>query len=380
MTTIRVGAAPKPFEGRGLFFDGQSATPKEVDLGIDEARGRLAMMWEGAEPVLWPLAEIRALRDGADKDIMILRHTADPLARLVLSTDEERRIMTARAANLKKAPPIERKWRLVTWSLAALASVAVMVTVLIPLLANTLAGYIPPAGERALGDATLSQIRNVMDQSALEPLPFCEAQDGADALAAMGARLFPNGTEPEVTVYVLDHEMINAFALPGGIVVFFRGLLEAAETPEEVAAVYAHEVGHVVARDPTRIALRSAGSIGVLGLLFGDFAGGAMILFLTERIIQAHYSQEAEAAADAYAHGVMAEAGLPPDAMASFFERLRAEHGDAPGIVQHFMAHPEMADRIEAARAATPEDISGPPVLDDAQWAALRAICSSGSS
>lgn len=67
--------------------------------------------------------------------------------------------------------------------------------------------------------------------------------------------------------------------MPGGLIILFRGLIDAAESSDEVAAVYAHELGHVVARDPTRIALRSAGSIGVLGLLLGDFAGGAVVLF-----------------------------------------------------------------------------------------------------
>ena len=84
---------------------------------------------------------------------------------------------------------------------------------------------------------------------------------------------------------------------PGGRLVFFRGLLEEAENPDEVAAVLAHEIGHVVYRDPTRDALRSAGSLGVLGLLFGDFAGGTVALFIANQLINASYSQAAEARA-----------------------------------------------------------------------------------
>jgi Zn-dependent protease with chaperone function len=64
-----------------------------------------------------------------------------------------------------------------------------------------------------------------------------------------------------------------------GYVVFFRGLIDTTECPEELATVFAHEIGHVEARDPTRIALRSAGSIDVLGLLFGG-RGGALVLLL----------------------------------------------------------------------------------------------------
>ena len=169
--------------------------------------------------------------------------------------------------------------------------------------------------------------------------------------------------------------MVNAFALPGGYVVFFRGLIEKAEEPEEVAAVFAHEVGHIAARDPTRIALRSAGSIGVLGLLLGDFAGGAVVLFLAERIIQADYTQEAEGAADTFAHKVLLAADLPPSAIATFFERLDAENDEDAGLMAHFMTHPALGDRIAAARAAEPADAEFRPLLTPQEWSALQSIC-----
>jgi len=157
-------------------------------------------------------------------------------------------------------------------------------------------------------------------------------------------------------------------------VVFFNGLIQEAGRPEEVAAVFAHEIGHVAARDPTRIALRSAGSIGVLGLLFGDFAGGALVLFLAEQIIQADYSQEAEAGADTFAYAVLLDAELPPSAIATFFERLQGGDSDA-GIMKHLMSHPAMGDRIAAARAAEPEGATFTQLLSDDEWTALRNIC-----
>jgi len=182
--------------------------------------------------------------------------------------------------------------------------------------------------------------------------------------------------ETPLTVHVLDHPMVNAFALPGGYVVFFQGLIDEAETPEEIAAVFAHEIGHVVARDPTRIALRSAGSIGVLGLLFGDFAGGAVVLFLAEQIIRADYTQEAEAAADSFAHEALLAVDLPPSAVATLFDRLsRHYHEDDAGLLEHFNSHPAMGDRIAAARDAEPEGALFRPILTDNEWAALQRIC-----
>lgn len=223
---------------------------------------------------------------------------------------------------------------------------------------------------------TLNQIRNALDETGFGELPFCENPKGLAALAKIQSALEANADLPvDITVHVLDHPMINAFALPGGTIVFFNGLLQASESQTEVAAVFAHEMGHVEARDPTRIALRSAGSIGVLGLLFGDFAGGTVVLFLTERLIQADYTREAEAGADVFAHDLLLRTGLPPSGIATFFERLQGENGDEAGLVQHFASHPALGNRIEAAWAATPEDFEMERLLNKDQWAALQGIC-----
>jgi predicted Zn-dependent protease len=236
---------------------------------------------------------------------------------------------------------------------------------------------LPPAGEKALGDATLEQVRGALADSEFEGIRLCEAPAGVAALNRMRDRIVGDRDLPyDLTITVLDDDLVNAFALPGGHIVFFRGLIDAANDPDEVAAVFAHELGHVVARDPVRIALRSAGSIGVLGLLFGDFAGGAAVLFLTERLIQASYTREAEGAADTFAHGTLIDARVRPDALATFFETLVEEHGESAGIVRHFLSHPDLGDRIAAARAAAEgASVAYEPSLSPADWQALRAIC-----
>ena len=190
-------------------------------------------------------------------------------------------------------------------------------------------------------------------------------------------RLTPGATNlpHDITVTILDHDMVNAFALPGGQVVFFRGMIETATHPDQIAAVLAHEIGHVVARDPTRIALRSAGSLGVLGLVFGDFAGGAAVLFLVEQLIQADYTREAEAAADDLGIAMLRDAGVSPAALGDLFEVIRDTYGDAEGIAAHFMSHPSLGDRIDKARAAGADMGATAPILSAGDWDALTRVC-----
>lgn len=364
---------PRRVMGRGLYLDGDIAQPRAAQIEYDDAAQALVIQ-HAAQRLTWPYGDIRALRDQAG-DQLVLRLAHDPTQRLIVDTADDRALIRARAKQMHRYASHVRRGKLAMWGLAAVASVALIIFVLVPVMADQLARYLPPEGEKALGDATFDQIRTALDDTGLGGLATCDAADGLAALAKIETRLTDEmDLETPLTVHVLDHPLVNAFALPGGYVVFFRGLIEEAGSAEEVAAVFAHEIGHVAARDPTRIALRSAGSIGVLGLLFGDFAGGAVVLFLAEQIIRADYTQEAEAAADTFAHAALLASDLPPSAIGTFFERLSEDGADA-GILEHLASHPEMGDRIEAARAAEPEDAEFRPVLTDTEWAALQSIC-----
>lgn len=355
-----------------IYFDGDRAVPVPVVLDLSDDGQVLTISAPDMALVNWPVIDIRRVMDQAAKDETVLRLRDDPLARIVLPGHASLSVFP----ELDRRAPPKGRGRLAAWALAAIAAVALQVFVLIPLIADQLALFIPPRGERALGEATLGQIQRALDESGVAPISICAQPEGLAALRKMEAKLASAaGFDTPLSVNVLDHSMVNAFALPGGYVILFDGLIKAAKTPDEVAAVFAHEMGHVASRDPTRHALRSAGSIGILGLLFGDFAGGAVVLFLTERLIDAHYSQDAEAAADIFATRTLQGAGVSPAALADFFDRLRAKHGDSEGLVAHFLSHPALGDRIAAARAAVPDGASFEPILSASEWQALRRIC-----
>ena len=117
---------------------------------------------------------------------------------------------------------------------------------------------------------------------------------------------------------------------------------------------------------------------GLIGMVLGDFAGGAAAVMVMERLLVASYTQRAESDADTFALEALDAAGLPAESLASFFETLKDELdiGD-PGLFSHLASHPDLGSRAAAARRA--ETVSGDfePVLSASEWAALREICKS---
>jgi len=201
-----------------------------------------------------------------------------------------------------------------------------------------------------------------------------------EALERLAARLDPNADLPyPLRIGVLDHGLINAMAVPGGRIVVFRGLLEAADNPEEVAGVLAHEIGHVVHHDPTQMALRAAGTAGILGLILGDVFGGSIVAVATDAVLNASYQRDAEIRADETAYGILAGAKLPSGPFAGFFAKMKRKYGDNDGIMKLIASHPGLDGRAQRAAAADAiGDSPYEPALDDQDWIALRGICQGG--
>ena len=360
-------------------MDGDVAIRRSVTVSFDETYDQVLIRDGDTILARWHYANIRAIPDQARRGQLRL---ANGDARLIVADRGFNAALRRHARYLWRAAPAPGQLRLMMlWAAGAVASVAVIVLVIVPALANTLAPAVPVDRERQLADAAMEQIGWFLGDNS-GTLPVCETPEGSAALDKMTARLMAHVQTPySIDVGVLDHEMINAFALPGGRVLLFDGLLQEAGTAEEIAGVLAHEIGHVVHRDPTRLALQSAGTVGVLGLLLGDFSGGSVILLVAEQVVQASHSQSAETSADAFAIRVMGDAQLPASALGSMFDRFarlggeQEGHGEG-GLLSHLASHPDTLGRARMARQGDRiGDGEYEPVLSDAEWQALKGIC-----
>jgi Zn-dependent protease with chaperone function len=200
----------------------------------------------------------------------------------------------------------------------------------------------------------------------------------SQAVQTMVDRLQPHdGTSEEAPwryhIYVADDPMTNAFALPGGWIVIMRGLIEEAETADEVAAVVAHEMGHVIHRHGLKRVAHSLGLIAGLQLLIGDLGGLAATAsqFATLAVVN-DYSRDAEREADQTGIEIMHRAGADPYALANFFERLAEKNEAMPEYLAWLSTHPSHQERIDAVSAYVAELPPTEPVAWDIDWQAVH--------
>ncbi len=145
----------------------------------------------------------------------------------------------------------------------------------------------------------------------------------------------------------------NAFALPGGTIVITDAMVKVAESPEEVLAVLAHEIGHVERRHATRHMLQdSAVAVSVAAITSDAASLSVAVAGLPVALARTRYSREFESEADDYAFRLLKQHGLSPEAFAALMERLAAKQGDAGQALAFLSSHPVTAERIRRAREA----------------------------
>jgi len=153
---------------------------------------------------------------------------------------------------------------------------------------------------------------------------------------------------------VADKKQVNAFALPGGHIYVYEGLLLEASNEAQLAAVLAHEVGHVVARHATKQLTKQYGYSLLVSLILGNqpgrWSGLAADLFGTAGLLK--FSRNDEYEADKLAVVYTNAAGYAPGAVADFLGKLEAMEGREPGRLETLlMTHPPTSERIGKVKA-----------------------------
>ena len=159
------------------------------------------------------------------------------------------------------------------------------------------------------------------------------------------------------TIKVIDSDVVNAFALPGGFFYVNSGLILHADEESELAGVMAHEIAHVCARHGTKQATKSEitqlAMIPAMIFIPYTLAGYALYQGMQFIIPMAflQFTRVDEREADYLGLEYMYKAGYDPNAFVAFFEKVSADEKKQPGTIPKiFSTHPPTPDRIEASQ------------------------------
>jgi Zn-dependent protease with chaperone function len=236
------------------------------------------------------------------------------------------------------------KWKLVAVAFLVLVGFgAFAFLVAVPNLAEYAATKVPLSVEKAIGESAYGQFTTVTGEDI-----------AASALVQEFFDAIPLERAYDYTVTVLNSGVQNAFAVPGGRIAIYSGMLENMKTPEELAALLLHESAHVELQHSLKSLFRTLSSYFLISLLFGDAGGVSAVVFENIYVFKdLQYSREMEREADMMGLENMRQAGFNPEGMVDLFRSLEENSSTTVGkyeLTEFMSTHPLTAHRIEYIR------------------------------
>lgn len=361
---------------QAIFFDGEIARDRPITL--DVSGGDLVFSGEDVPQTRWSIAGLHPVDPPSPGQPFRLTHQSRPGARLVIRDADFVQHLTETHKHLKGGYSWLHLRQVAGWTVGGALALAAIGYILLSFLPERVAFMLPEQWRSRVGDQVVKGL--------VENARRCTTPAGEHAKAAMIAVLAEsNAGLPPISMEVYDMALVNAFAAPGGKIIFTRGILDKADKPEEIAGVLAHEIGHVAHRHPEAQLVRLTG-IQVLTSLVSGSNGGDFTSSVAALATLLRYSREAEREADTYARDVMGKAKVDPMGLRIFFEKmLKDEKGSSTSSSQPtaldklgnvFSTHPGTEDRIKQIKSLPTGEIPV-EVLSPADWQALKTICAS---
>lgn len=349
-------------------------TTARIDVAL-EIRGDVLCLSDrhGGRIVDWPLGEIRRAGHGQARPLRFKKAGTD--ARITLGEDDDGKWLTQKCPNLREPESGRISGRAIgVAGVLAVLSILGILFFLIPNVASWVVRLVPPAVETRIGEAYARQLLELAERTGPDRIaticrsPAAEKilQRRADELAALMESPFP------ITITVVRFPVANALTFPGGHIVIFSALLEKAESGDEVIGVLAHEIAHVVRRDPLQVAVKRTGAALLVSLLVGDFTGGAALAAGTSALLESGYSRDAEAASDAFAVTALNQLGLSAHPLADFLTRIQKASPGTDIIPGFLSTHPGTAARADTIRRLAQGAGRAMTLFD---WRTVRGMC-----
>jgi Zn-dependent protease with chaperone function len=341
------------------WTDGRVAAVTSVVLQIHGDSLFVLSLDRSTQVAKWSIGSLR-MDSMLDGEVTYIESTDLPSCTAATRDPSFVRVLRARGAKLK-AVPVRLRGVIALCCAAGVVSVFASLYLAMPFISRAIATRIPMGVEQRLNP----------QMSALFNPETCRTPQSSAALTVLRHRLDPRGSIP-VQIRIVNIEAPNAFALPGGGVLLTRGLVEQAQSGEEIAGVLAHELAHVKHRHVLAELIQDTFMSALWAVTFGDYSGLLVVDPRTaEHLISLRHSREVEAEADRTGLAILADAKVSATGLASFLERNQV--AAIEGGLSFLSSHPQTADRLRMVHEVPP--VEGAPVLTEEELDALHEAC-----
>ncbi len=338
------------------------------DAGGQMISGMLAvsagkMRFDGTEvSVELPMDGLQLRAGGHNDEQLFFEHVTQP-AWILTTSDHAILVPLAEVAD----SVLQERIRAVTRRKSSVASrlmIAIAVVLLLVVgsvallfsqksrLARMAAGHVPLSVEEQFGDAVFKSMEQGMK---ITTDPRWTAQ-----MDPVMERLLQVATNSgyKFRLHIAESDELNAFAIPGGHMVVYTGLLKAVKRPEELAGVLAHEMAHVTQRHSLRNMIEALGLSLTVQTIFGDASGlVALASEGSETLLRQKFSRDTEREADDAGWELLVSANIDPRGMIDFFRTMQTELAKNASTaatdsgLSFLSTHPATAERIERLEA-----------------------------
>ncbi len=349
----------------GRYYDGKTANALDVTVVATPGEVILRNAADSGLVARWPIVELAVLGDSEHEAVPLLVRRNDE-ARLAIEDAEQRRALAVAVPEIARlgARRPSAAGRILQFGTCLAVAVALLWAALQG-GSDVLAPMIPRTLQARMGESVYAQLAGQR--------PLCEGKAGQAAVNQFAGRLAAaGGFDHPISVRVVKGGPINAFTLPGGIVILYSALIDRAADGNELGGVIAHEIGHAVNYHPIKGLVRQYGTEQILKAITGGYSeigtlgsGGSLLLALRN-------GRQFEREADDTGVALLERLGLRADGMSRFFEALlKIEPHDPAAVAGIWSDHPPTAERV----AATRRPPTGAPDFIDADWQAIRKMC-----
>lgn len=361
-----------------VFYDGQTSRPHDVTLDLYDSRIEF-YPGDQAFTQRWAYSDIQNLDEAVAGRALNLTSLAAPEQRLVVHDLEAIyalvRLLPTRNRSLTRVPltvPV------VILLFVACIALVVSLPFAVKKAAVPLAHIIPVAWEDPLAPILVPEIEQARNYTL-----NCGGVAKQKELNKLVAAL--RGNDPAkrpVTVLISPDSEINAYALPGNIILVYEGLLKFIKTEQELSGILAHEIGHLERRHVMESLINQVGLRLVLAAMTGGSDSMAKLSSAGAGLFALGYSRDYEREADKSALEYLRKSRQTTDGLMAFLQRIEDKDSISKTLskyelLSYLSTHPVLADRLEILRdGKAPKGKKAANILTSNGFRALRAPAS----